>query len=274
MYGAARPGARRKAFNAELAESSGSFFNSKHRDVINSVEESIKRHGATSSKVLRKFATKPVKLISVSDVVTMTEKTISQLCGLGLMRYYTTDYMHSQSPDLIYFLEAYLTILAAFCTIAGIDEHSCPLAVKNYGCELFLNWKTPAEIIERFNTAWPELAGMINVKVEDKEDHQKTLVTLGLSTLLFLTKKLNANSCDPWFNNRWRAIGALLKAIFDYEAIAKPPYANCKGMSTMFSPMHKPRNTVFEVLRSLAGQVDNKYRAVFESLVRNMGILA
>ena len=141
MNRSAQPGVRRVAFNASLPESSEAFFNSKHRDVINSVEESIKRHSATSSKVMRKFATQQVKFLSVPDSITMTDETISHLCGLGLSRYYTLEYINSQNPDLVYFLEGYMTILASFCTIAGIDEHSCPLAMKDVTLQFWANHK-------------------------------------------------------------------------------------------------------------------------------------
>ena len=181
MNRSAQPGARRVAFNASLPESSEAFFNRKHRDVINSVEESIKRHSATSSKIMRKFATQPVKFLSVPDSVMMIDETISHLCGLGLSRYYTLEYMNSQNPDLVYFLEGYMTILASFCTIAGIDEHSCPLAMKEMN---YLGIEDIQAIITN-KRIYSNISNLDNLRVLRIYNIKKFIRKRGLRTVFF-----------------------------------------------------------------------------------------
>lgn len=211
-----------------------------------------------------------VDYFALPDGVDMDRTLIGKLCVIGCCNIYKTGYVtDTVEPDLRAYLGGYLTILNAFCTSSAFEASGAAATYLDYDVQLIRQEITPEQLNYIFERAWPDFSLRTNLQHSFQES-EKFCMVIGLSMLLFLIKRLNANSVEKWFDNRWRAIGSQLSSNLEPKTVRKPQYAAVNALNTYINTCIPGRNKLFFILKSLAHQQNGTYRQVFAALIKNM----
>ncbi|QWT43281.1 putative nucleocapsid protein [Anisopteromalus calandrae negative-strand RNA virus 1] len=212
-----------------------------------------------------------IRYYCLANNVIMTEDLIARLSIIGTIPLYmeSGDEDEVQQDQQSRYFGAMLSVLTAYCSSNAIQASSLIEHLRGSGFLLAKEVLTADQLREQSDDLWEvykELAGMDNTI----EYHCRELIVIGLSSLLLIAKRLSEASVTQWFDRRWRALASLIRCPTHLSGISKPEVSACNGLNNFMASLHKCRKSVFTIIRALAAIDENRYKAAFDSIVRNM----
>lgn len=262
---------RRRNEICRLPQAYEKFFTSDQRGAVSAVE--YKTHRATGTGDhggVRPMQKEQVTYFVLPEGTDMNMELIAKLSVLGYSPIYRSGYVtDSLNPDLKIYLGGYLTILNAYCTKAAFEASGVGAAYYANDVQLIRQELSIEQLDQAFRLVWSDFCLRTNLGI-NFEAVARFCAVIALSFLLFLIKRLNANSVEKWFNNRWRAIGGQLSPNVSTTSVVKPQFESMNALNSYINTCTPARNKLFFVLKSLAHQQNGVYRPIFAALIKNM----